>query len=509
MFEFIDNYLNVTTMYRLVLHYLAVLWIFALILSAFQILPYEPLSLILSIAFITAASWIANTVFAKVFSVPTNIESVYITALILTLIIPPFGATGGSSYLMFLAWASVWSMAGKYIIAIKKKHLFNPAALAVAMTAIFINQPAIWWVGNVYMLPVVILGGLLMTRKLKASGLVWSFIITALLAITGFSLFQGTSFITSVSRAIFQSPLLFFAFVMLTEPLTKPPTKILQMAYGALVGFLFAPGIHLGSIYSTPELALLVGNVFSYAVSPKEKLLLTLRKKTLTGEGLYDFSFIPDQCLSFAPGQYMEWTLGHADPDNRGNRRYFTLASSPTEKNILLGVKFYPESSSFKRALFSMKAGDTIVASQLSGEFTLPQDKEKKLVFLAGGIGVTPFRSMVQYLLDKNEKRDIVIFYSNKVVSEITYKNIFKKAQKKLGIKTIYALTDKDSIPENWNGHIGRVDEKIIKKQVPDYLERTFYVSGPHAMVTAFEKTLSEIGVPKNQIKTDFFPGFV
>lgn len=508
MLEYIDNFLNKTTMYRLVLYYLVSLWLAAVILSFLGLLPYNAGSLILSAAFITAISWVTNNIFSRVYQTPTNLESVYITAFILVLIISPFHAGLGLSYLMFLAFVSVLAMASKYILAIRKKHIFNPAALAVAITALAVNQPAIWWIGNVYMLPIVLLGGILVVRKLKRNDLVISFLVAALAAVivTGFS--KGTDLLTSAGQMIIRSPLLFFAFVMLTEPLTTPPTRFWRVSYGVLTGFLFAPAIHLGSIYSTPELALLVGNIFSYIVSPKKKLLLTLVEKKRIASDTYDFVFASDQAMNFKPGQYLEWTSGHASPDNRGNRRYFTIASSPTEKEIRMGVKFYPQSSSFKKALLSMKIGDTIIASQLAGEFILPRDKERKLVFMAGGIGITPFRSMIKFLLDTHEDRDITILYSNKTKGEIAYKEIFDSARNELGVKIVYALTDKDTPSAPWY-HAGRVDAQMIRSEMPDYQERMFYISGPRAMVVAYENILKDLGVGRGQIKTDFFPGFV
>jgi ferredoxin-NADP reductase len=295
---------------------------------------------------------------------------------------------------------------------------------------------------------------------------------------------------------------------MLTEPLTTPPTRAMRIAYGSIVGLLFLPALHVGSLYSTPELALVLGNIFAYIVSPKEKLLLTLKEGLNIAKDTYDFCFTSDKKLSFVPGQYLEWTLAHRDPDSRGNRRYFTLASSPTEDTLRLGVKFYPEPSSFKNKLLFLKKGDTMIASQCAGEFVMPKDSNKKLVFIAGGIGVTPFRSMIKYCIDTNEKRDIVVLYSNKTAADIAYKEVFDEAEIKLSIKTLYPVTDKGQILSDPRMRAGFIDMVMIRTEIPDYKERTFYISGPHSMVTIFEKTLADMGVPKNQIKTDFFPGF-
>jgi glycine betaine catabolism B len=506
MIKIVDDFLNRITMYRLILYYLIVIVAIAAVFSFYHILSYDPVNLILSALFLVFFSGFINDLFAKVFKAPVNIESFYITALILALIITPAKSLGDFT---FLAWVAILSMASKYILAINHKHIFNPAAIAVSLTALFINQSASWWVGNLALMPFVVIGGLLIVRKIRREDMIFSFILTAVLVSTIFTLVNGGNLFTMFNTLAFHSSLFFFAFVMLTEPLTTPPTKNLQMLYAGLVGFLFVPNVHLASLYSTPELALVAGNVFSYLVSPKEKLILFLKEKIKLSPDTYDFVFPLKRKLAFRPGQYMEWTLEHDKPDDRGNRRYFTLASSPTEDALRLGVKFYEPSSSFKKALLSIDNDKMIIASQRAGDFTLPADPKKKLVFLAGGIGVTPFRSILKYLIDKHESRDIVVVYSNKYQSEIVYTDVLTEAEKKLKAKIIYTLTDKNHIPHDWQGKTGRVDEELIKKEIPDYLDRHFYLSGPHAMVTAFETVLKKMSVSPEKIKTDFFPGFV
>ena len=78
-----------------------------------------------------------------------------------------------------------------------------------------------------------------------------------------------------------------------------------------------------------------------------------------------------------------------------------------------------------------------------------------------------------------------------------------------MGIKTVSVLTDETQIPANWQGRIGRINEQMVKQEVPDYLERIFYLSGPRGLVTGFENVLKQMGVGKSHIKTDFFPGYV
>ncbi|MDR3559366.1 MAG: RnfABCDGE type electron transport complex subunit D [Candidatus Pacebacteria bacterium] len=507
MFNFIDKILNRITMYRLVLYYLLGIWLIALGLAFFGILPLSPLAMIVSLGFILAVSWIANVIFARIFAVPTNAESYFITALILALIISPLSPSSGFDYLWFMAFAALWAIASKFILAIRGKHIFNPAAAAVVLTAATVGQSASWWIGNAYLALPVFLGGLLIVRKIRRTDLAISFFAAAAASIVLPGLARGTDLWTILNNTLFHSPLLFFAFVMLTEPLTTPPRRTGRIFYGVLVGILFSPAFHLGSLYLTPELALIIGNIFSYIISPKQKLILRLEEIFPLGPDLWELVFASDKKFNFRPGQYLEWTMGQDKPDRNGNRRYFTIASSPTENRLRIGVKGNNGKSSFKQALLGMKRGDTIVASQLAGDFTLPKDKGEKLVFIAGGIGITPFRSMIKYMLDREERRDAILFYSSKTPQELAYRNIFDSAAQ-LGIRTIYSATEQKTPSLAWCQR-GRIDDQAICSELPDFRERTYFISGPQGMVTGYKKMLRGLGIPARQIKTDYFPGFV
>ena len=506
MLKFIDDFLNRITMYRLVLYYLICLLVVAEILSAVGVLGYDPIALLFSIGFLVAASAITNWIFSRTFGVPANTESTYISALILALIITPLQTPHD---LWFLGWAAVLAMASKHIVAINKQHIFNPVAFAVALTYFTINQSASWWVCSGPLLPFVLIGGVLVVRKIKRVGLVYSFLFSAVLTSAALSFFSGGDMFAALQQLIIYSPLLFFAFVIVTEPLTTPPTYGWRMIYGGLVGVLFSPQVHFGSFYITPEIAMLVGNVLSYIVRPKATLILNLKEKIQLAPDIYDFIFTPSRRLAFAPGQYMAWTLGHDDPDTRGNRRYFTLASSPTEEDLRLGIKFYPHSSSYKEAMLAMDQDMEIVASQLAGEFVLPRDPRQKCVFIAGGIGITPFRSMIKYLLDTHQSRPLLLFYVAKTAAELIYRDVFEQARRVIGLKTIYSLTNPDRSSAQWQGQIGRLTPQLLKAEVPDYRICLFYISGPKGMVDAFTELLHQLNVDDDHIKTDFFPGFV
>lgn len=351
MMKFIDDFLDGITMYRLVFYELIILLVIAGILGFVGFLPYSPIAIGLSAIFLLAVAYITNWVFAKIFEAPSNTDSVYITSLILSLILTPMRSFHD---LTFFGWAAVLAMSSKYILSIRKKHIFNPAAIAVVLTAFWLGQSASWWVGTTNMMPFVVVMGYLIVRKIQREDLVLSFFISALVSISAFTFLKGSDVVLALSNTLFQSSFFFFGFVMLTEPFTTPPTRKLRMLYGALIGFLFAPQVAVGGIASTPELALIVGNVFSYLISPKQKLLATLKEKITYGADTIGFTFTPQKRFQFEPGQYMEWTLPHPHADSRGIRRYFSLASSPTEEDIHLGVKFYPDGSSYKKSLTSL-----------------------------------------------------------------------------------------------------------------------------------------------------------
>jgi len=505
MLKYIDNFLNSITMYRCVLYGLLIISGVAVAFGFLGILSFSGLSLILSLTVLYLACRGFNLLFSRIFNAPTNVESASITSLILFLILAP---TDQVSAVGTLIAAAGISMGTKYLFAIHKKHLFNPAAIALVILNFWGSGQAIWWVGSGVLLPVVAVIGLLIVRKIRRFHLFFSFMASAVAMILIFGTRAGLTLSEALTQGFSSWPLIFFATIMLTEPFTTPPRKKLQVIYGLIVGLLFGTPFAVGPVYSTPELALVIGNIFSYLVSSKQRLRLRLQKKEQLTPEMYNFSFTPDEQLVFKPGQYLEWTLPHQGSDSRGNRRYFTIASSPTETEISLGVKIVPDqSSSFKKALLELTPGQEVLATQLAGDFTLPAASNQKLAFIAGGIGITPFRSMVKYLIDTKQQRDIVLFYVSSTNDGFAYKEVFDQA-KKVGLKTVYVITQAKNIPKNWTGQSGYISAEMIHRELSDYAERTFYLSGPNAMVSAYKDLLRKLNIGHAEIVTDYFPGF-
>lgn len=481
-----------TTMYRSMLYYLLFLIVAAVGLAFFGKLPYDPFEIVFEAIYLIVVCYLSNLVFAKLFKLIPNPESQVITALILALIIGPLPVIPN---LLFLTLAGFLSQASKYIFAYRQRHFFNPAAFGVFATAILISHGASWWVGNIWLFPAVVAGGLIMAQKILRWHLIASFIASFFVLL--FIMNPGADFVGVAKATLLYSPILFFSFVMLVEPLTSPQDRNTRIYYGILIAILYSL---LAKFFPTVpyglELSLLVGNLFARLSKLDAKLALTLVKKEVAGKNILNFWFQPVGKVNFKPGQYFEWTLPHPNPDRRGIRRFFTIASAPTENRLLLTTKFTDERpSSFKQRLRNLKEGEAIYAQSLQGEFTLPSDRDRKLVFIAGGIGITPFRSMLKYMTDTHKCYDAVLLYGVNSEDEIVHRNVFEKAATDCGLKPVYVIKE-------------RIDENLIKRDVPDWRERLFYVSGPQGMVKAFEEMLADMGVHISHIKHDYFPGY-
>jgi ferredoxin-NADP reductase/Na+-translocating ferredoxin:NAD+ oxidoreductase RnfD subunit len=505
MIRRLDKFLDGITMYRLMLYYLGALLAAAFGLSVMGNLHYNPFYLAISTALLIASCWLLNRVFAAIFNAPVNAESSIITALILALIITPKPTS--YDFLFFLA-APGLAIASKYILTINRKHIFNPAAIAVALTAFGPRQTASWWVGTTVMLPFVLIGGVLVARKIRHERMIFSFFAATTAVTILYSLIGGSNVIAGLQNMALSSPAFFLGFAMLTEPLTSPTTAKKQNWYAVLVGFLLPPQVHIFNLYSSPELALIAGNIFAYVVSSKTKITPIFKQKLLIAANTLEFVFAPGKKFAYEPGQYMEFTVPHQQIDARGSRRYFTLASSPTEPDLRIGVKFYDKGSSFKRALMDVDASTLLSASQIAGNFTLPKDPTQKLVFIAGGIGVTPFRSMVKYLIDTSDHRAVTLLYSARTEADFAYKELFEQARQAIGLRVFYGVADANAEVGDTHGFAGYITAEIIQKAVPDYADAIFYVSGTHQMVTNMHDVLLGMGIHEKAIKSDFFPGY-
>ena len=194
----------------------------------------------------------------------------------------------------------------------------------------------------------------------------------------------------------------------------------------------------------------------------------------------------------------MNLTLPHENPDDRGVSRFFTIASAPHESRIMITTRIAQEqSSTFKKALMSMEEGQDISALPPQGEFII-EDYSKSYVFIAGGIGITPFRSILFDLdyIKKIKEMEIFLIYSNRS-NEIVFKDEFDLlANQNSSFKVRYVIS-----PE-------AINIEMLRIAVPYYRDKSYYISGPPGMVESFGESLAADNIGDSQINRDFFPGY-
>lgn len=215
-----------------------------------------------------------------------------------------------------------------------------------------------------------------------------------------------------------------------------------------------------------------------------------LGKKKETND-VWTFSFELPQNFSWNPGQFNIYSLKHENEDVRGRQRFFTISSAPFENEINITTRISENGSTFKKALMELELGDKINAKGPDGDFVF-EGTGKKYLFIAGGIGITPFRSILSELNHGDLNADIILLYSNSS-DNIAFKEEFD-SYKNPNLKIEYVVGK-------------RIDENLIKT-VDDFKERIIYISGPEQMVKEINNILLGLGIEKENMRKDYFPGY-
>lgn len=225
---------------------------------------------------------------------------------------------------------------------------------------------------------------------------------------------------------------------------------------------------------------------------------LKLSEKKPETSDVTSFLFDSSEPLTWQAGQFLHYKLDHPNPDNRGINRFFSISSAPHEGKVRLTTRFtLDKGSSFKNTLKDLPIGTEIETTQPSGDFTLNNpDPNQRYVFIAGGIGITPLRSILMELAHQNLPMNINLLYASRS-QEIPFKAELDKIVQQHPPFSIHYIID----PE-------RIDEAKIRELVPNFQEVVFYVSGPEPMVESLGNQLREMGVAEDHIKQDFFPGY-
>ncbi len=477
----IKKHIDQTTMYRTALYTLSGLAVWSVVLAFIGAIDFNPLSMVLSLVIVLAVAFCVDRLLAYVFRVYPNVESIFITALIVYFLITP---SGSSQSFVLLALAGIFAAASKYLIVWRGRHVFNPAAVGVFLTGLLGVGYASWWVATPWLLPFVLTGALLVVYKTRRSDMVKYYVGASMVMIFLGAIIQERATVDLVLAIFLSYPVVFFAGFMLTEPLTLAPRRAQRNWIAVLVAVVSYAQFTIGPLSASPEFALLVGNLVSFVIARRHGIRLRLvGRRKLAGDQV-EYRFTPHRQLRFEAGQYLELHIPHARADARGVRRMFTIASSPDEQEIRIITRHPHESSTYKKMLMKLPIGANVRATGVWGDFVLPRNRAQKLLLIAGGVGLTPFLSQSREL---HRQPNVTLIYA---------------VNSKKEMLELPSAIDRANVIV----HEGVIDDTVLRQVAPSLSHYLVYISGPPVMVDAVTDAASTLGAV--DIKRDFFAGY-
>jgi len=240
---------------------------------------------------------------------------------------------------------------------------------------------------------------------------------------------------------------------------------------------------------------------------------MSLQIFTLTGreevaEGTMAFHIAKPADFQFRAGQFIDLTL--IDPretDAEGNTRAFSLASAPFDEELMIVTRM--RDTAFKRVLRSAPVGMRFKIEGPSGSFVLHRKADKPAVFLAGGIGITPFLSIIRQATHENDPHQIYLFYSNRRPEDSVFLDVLNEATtENSNFHLIATMAEMDKSHREWKGETGFINKEMLMKHLPSLQGPIYYLAGPPAMVAAMRRMLTEAGVDEDDIRTEEFSGY-
>ncbi len=210
--------------------------------------------------------------------------------------------------------------------------------------------------------------------------------------------------------------------------------------------------------------------------------------------------------VDFRPGQYFWVELPNRGyEDEKGLRRHISVVTSPTERGVL-GVCTRLRDTAFKKTLAELKVGDEVEVEPPKGDYVLPEDTSPHYVFVAGGIGITVFRSMLRYIADTGEPYRVTLVYSNRDRAGTAFLEELQKLERQIpGLRLLLTMTE----DEGWEGESRFVGPELLNDHLDGELsDYTYLVAGPPQMVEAVVEQLGEAGVAEEQVLPDRFSGY-
>jgi ferredoxin-NADP reductase len=233
-----------------------------------------------------------------------------------------------------------------------------------------------------------------------------------------------------------------------------------------------------------------------------------LLSRVQVAEGTMAFHFEKPSHFAFIPGQAADFTL--SDPpetDSEGNTRTFSLASSPLDSQLMFATRM--RDTAFKRSLKQVPLGTEVRISPATGSFTLHKNSAKAAVFLAGGIGITPFLSIVRQADHDRLPHKLHLFYSNRRPEDTAFLQTLQTLENSNpNFQLICTMTDVGQSQRDWTGETGLICKEMLMRHLSTLQGPIYYSAGPPAMVAGMKKMLVAAGVDEDDIRTEDFAGY-
>ena len=231
----------------------------------------------------------------------------------------------------------------------------------------------------------------------------------------------------------------------------------------------------------------------------------TVAEKREVAKGTLLVLFAVEGYPDYRPGSYFWVELpdrGH--DDEKGLRRHISVVTSPTDRGVL-GLATRMRDSAFKRTLAELEVGDEVDVEHPKGNFVLPEDTSREYVFLAGGIGITVFRSMLRYIADTGEPYRITLVYSNRDRESTAFLDEVGELEARIpGLRVVLTMTQ----DEGWDGEARHIDAEMLRDHLGSFDRYVFLVAGPPDMAKGVEQMLKDAGIDEERVLADSFSGY-
>ena len=244
------------------------------------------------------------------------------------------------------------------------------------------------------------------------------------------------------------------------------------------------------------------------SVASSSGYTVKLHSREAVADGTFAFDFEKPIGFTFKPGQFIEMTL--IDPpqtDSEGNGRAFSIASSPQHKNLRITTRM--RDTAFKRVLSGLAMGAEVEIEGPFGDLVLHNNPARPAVLLAGGIGITPFRSIVLSAAERKLLHRIFLFYSNRRPEDAAYLKELQDLQlQNPNYKLIATMTQMEDSSQPWHGETGPIDKQMLSRGLGGAQNAICYLAGPPAMIAGMRTMLNGAGIDDDDIRAEEFSGY-